>query len=171
MFSTLRYKHRYPACWRCKTELVWKVADEWYIAMDRVETGSIDGKEFIVNCPCNGLRPYEDGIWKHRHIIAKYVAARTKKIAEEAYSDEAEAEALQEGIESDERHLKFVKCSDCGGYFPDELLKAYQGELYCERCVEKNRYDLVVPVQKVVVPLSEALGFPQKPDDSDNLPF
>ncbi len=29
------YKHRYPACWRCKAELVWKVADEWYIAMDR----------------------------------------------------------------------------------------------------------------------------------------
>ncbi|GIW64853.1 MAG: isoleucine--tRNA ligase [Patescibacteria group bacterium] len=29
------YKHRYPACWRCKTELVWKVADEWYIAMDK----------------------------------------------------------------------------------------------------------------------------------------
>ena len=28
------YKHRYPACWRCKTELVWKVAEEWYIAMD-----------------------------------------------------------------------------------------------------------------------------------------
>ena len=30
-----KYKHRYPACWRCKTELVWKVADEWYIAMDK----------------------------------------------------------------------------------------------------------------------------------------
>lgn len=28
------YTHRYPACWRCKTELVWKVADEWYISMD-----------------------------------------------------------------------------------------------------------------------------------------
>lgn len=28
------YTHRYPACWRCKTELVWKVTDEWYIAMD-----------------------------------------------------------------------------------------------------------------------------------------
>lgn len=35
LFSTLRYKHRYPACWRCKAELVWKVADEWYIAMDK----------------------------------------------------------------------------------------------------------------------------------------
>lgn len=29
------YKHRYPVCWRCKTELVWKVAEEWYIAMDK----------------------------------------------------------------------------------------------------------------------------------------
>ena len=38
MFSTLRYKHRYPACWRCKAELVWKVADEWYIAMDKPGT-------------------------------------------------------------------------------------------------------------------------------------
>jgi len=31
------YPHRYPVCWRCKAELVWKVADEWYIAMDRVD--------------------------------------------------------------------------------------------------------------------------------------
>ncbi len=26
--------HRYPACWRCKSELVWRVVDEWYISMD-----------------------------------------------------------------------------------------------------------------------------------------
>ena len=41
LLKTERYKHRYPACWRCKTELVWKVADEWYIAMDRP---SADGR-------------------------------------------------------------------------------------------------------------------------------
>lgn len=35
VFKIFRYKHRYPGCWRCKTELVWKVADEWYIAMDK----------------------------------------------------------------------------------------------------------------------------------------
>jgi len=35
VFSTFNYKHRYPACWRCKSELVWKVTDEWYIAMDK----------------------------------------------------------------------------------------------------------------------------------------
>ena len=33
-FRIEKYTHRYPACWRCKTELVWKVTDEWYIAMD-----------------------------------------------------------------------------------------------------------------------------------------
>ncbi|MBI2029086.1 class I tRNA ligase family protein [Candidatus Gottesmanbacteria bacterium] len=35
LYKTMKFKHRYPACWRCKTELVWKVADEWYIAMDK----------------------------------------------------------------------------------------------------------------------------------------
>ncbi|MBI2034560.1 MAG: class I tRNA ligase family protein, partial [Candidatus Levybacteria bacterium] len=35
LFTTQRYKHRYPTCWRCKTELVWRVVDEWYIAMDK----------------------------------------------------------------------------------------------------------------------------------------
>ncbi len=34
-YKTLKYKHRYPACWRCKTELVWKLTDEYYIAMDK----------------------------------------------------------------------------------------------------------------------------------------
>ena len=35
VFRIEDYTHRYPACWRCKTELVWKVTDEWYIAMDK----------------------------------------------------------------------------------------------------------------------------------------
>jgi len=34
LYKTMNYKHRYPSCWRCKSELVWKVTDEWYIAMD-----------------------------------------------------------------------------------------------------------------------------------------
>ncbi len=34
LLTTERIKHRYPYCWRCKTELVWRVVDEWYIAMD-----------------------------------------------------------------------------------------------------------------------------------------
>lgn len=34
LLTTQSYKHRYPTCWRCKTELVWRVVDEWYIGMD-----------------------------------------------------------------------------------------------------------------------------------------
>jgi isoleucyl-tRNA synthetase len=37
LFRTEQYSHRYPVCWRCKAELVWKVADEWYISMDKVD--------------------------------------------------------------------------------------------------------------------------------------
>lgn len=40
VFFIENYTHRYPACWRCKTELVWKVADEWYISMDVKENGT-----------------------------------------------------------------------------------------------------------------------------------
>lgn len=34
IFEIKPYPHRYPVCWRCKSELVWRVVDEWYIAMD-----------------------------------------------------------------------------------------------------------------------------------------
>ena len=34
IFDIRPFTHRYPVCWRCKTELVWRVVDEWYIAMD-----------------------------------------------------------------------------------------------------------------------------------------
>jgi isoleucyl-tRNA synthetase len=40
LLKTMSFTHRYPACWRCKDELVWKVTDEWYIAMDKVSTKS-----------------------------------------------------------------------------------------------------------------------------------
>jgi len=30
------YAHRYPTCWRCKTELVFRLVDEWFISMGRV---------------------------------------------------------------------------------------------------------------------------------------
>ncbi len=30
------YKHRYPTCWRCKSELIFRLVDEWYISMDKL---------------------------------------------------------------------------------------------------------------------------------------
>ncbi len=44
LFKLKNYKHRYPTCWRCKTELVWRVVDEWYIAMDQVAPDDKKGR-------------------------------------------------------------------------------------------------------------------------------
>jgi len=36
LYRSEAYTHRYPVCWRCGTELVFRVVDEWFIAMDPV---------------------------------------------------------------------------------------------------------------------------------------
>ena len=36
LFGITPYAHQYPTCWRCKTELVWRVVDEWYISMEKI---------------------------------------------------------------------------------------------------------------------------------------
>jgi isoleucyl-tRNA synthetase len=33
LYQVEDYTHRYPTCWRCKTELVFRLVDEWYISM------------------------------------------------------------------------------------------------------------------------------------------
>lgn len=41
LLKTEVIKHRYPRCWRCRTELVWRVVDEWYIAMDKQSNSNV----------------------------------------------------------------------------------------------------------------------------------
>ncbi len=36
LYKTHDYKHRYPACWRCKKELIFRLVPEWYISMDKL---------------------------------------------------------------------------------------------------------------------------------------
>jgi isoleucyl-tRNA synthetase len=36
LYRVISYTHRYPTCWRCKTELVFRLVDEWYISMGEV---------------------------------------------------------------------------------------------------------------------------------------
>ncbi|HUG55982.1 MAG TPA: isoleucine--tRNA ligase [Candidatus Limnocylindrales bacterium] len=36
LFRAAPYTHRYPMCWRCKEEIVFRVDDEWFIAMDEL---------------------------------------------------------------------------------------------------------------------------------------
>ncbi len=36
MFRLETLTHRYPVCWRCSTELVFRLVDEWFISMDEL---------------------------------------------------------------------------------------------------------------------------------------
>ncbi len=55
LFDAPKYTHRYPVCWRCKTELVWKIADEWYISMDKLRKPLIEAAKKIKWIPSFGL--------------------------------------------------------------------------------------------------------------------
>ena len=35
-YNLERYSHRYPVCWRCDSELVFRLVDEWFISMDEL---------------------------------------------------------------------------------------------------------------------------------------
>lgn len=35
LFKEEEYKHRYPVCWRCGNELVFRLVDEWFISMGK----------------------------------------------------------------------------------------------------------------------------------------
>ncbi|MFA7151159.1 MAG: class I tRNA ligase family protein, partial [Candidatus Paceibacterota bacterium] len=49
------YKHRYPVCWRCKSELIFRLVDEWYISMDKIRGSLIEAAKKINWIPSFGL--------------------------------------------------------------------------------------------------------------------
>jgi isoleucyl-tRNA synthetase len=42
LYSVVDYTHRYPVCWRCQSELVFRLVDEWYISMDELRYQIMD---------------------------------------------------------------------------------------------------------------------------------
>jgi isoleucyl-tRNA synthetase len=141
IFNIERYKHRYPACWRCKTELVWKVTDEWYIAMDKKEkeTGKtlrsqmMDTAKMIDWHPKFGLERELDWLknmhdWliskKNRYWGLALPIYECKKCGnfEVIGSKEELKERAVEGWEEFENHSPHkpfidevkIKCGDCG---------------------------------------------------------
>lgn len=37
LFMTHSHSHSYPVCWRCKTEVIFRLVQEWYIATDEIK--------------------------------------------------------------------------------------------------------------------------------------
>ena len=48
------YTHRYPVCWRCNSELVFRLVDEWFISMDQLRHTMIDATKTIKWVPAFG---------------------------------------------------------------------------------------------------------------------
>ncbi len=49
------YTHRYPVCWRCGSELIFRLVDEWLIAMDPVREAMMDVTRQIRWVPSFGM--------------------------------------------------------------------------------------------------------------------
>jgi isoleucyl-tRNA synthetase len=55
LYRPQNYKHRYPTCWRCKTELIFRLVDEWFISMERLRYEIMDIAKQITWIPAFGL--------------------------------------------------------------------------------------------------------------------
>jgi isoleucyl-tRNA synthetase len=66
------YTHRYPTCWRCKTELVFRLVDEWFIDMDPLRPLLMDITRQIQWIPSFGLERELDWLKNmHDWMISK----------------------------------------------------------------------------------------------------
>ncbi len=66
------YTHRYPICWRCKTELVFRLVDEWFISMDELRHRMMDVTRQIRWIPAFGLERELDWLRNmHDWMISK----------------------------------------------------------------------------------------------------
>jgi hypothetical protein len=59
---------------------------------DSVSWGLIDGKQAVYDCQCNLARKYEDFIWSHRQVIARYL---TKRIDDNLKEAKEEADSVK----------------------------------------------------------------------------
>ncbi len=67
-----KYAHRYPVCWRCGTELVFRLVDEWFISMDQLRHQMIEVTKRIQWVPEFGLERELDWLRNmHDWMISK----------------------------------------------------------------------------------------------------
>lgn len=72
LYQVKDYTHRYPICWRCKTELVFRLVDEWFIRMDELRRDMINVTQQIRWIPSFGLERELDWLRNmHDWMISK----------------------------------------------------------------------------------------------------
>ncbi|MBA2448296.1 MAG: isoleucine--tRNA ligase [Chloroflexi bacterium] len=60
LYRPLEYTHRYPTCWRCGEELVFRLADEWFIAADEIRPRMKAASESVTWVPPSAGKRMDD---------------------------------------------------------------------------------------------------------------
>jgi len=55
VFKIEDYKHNYPICWRCDSQLIFRLVNEWYISMDKIRRPLIESAKKVDWLPSFGL--------------------------------------------------------------------------------------------------------------------
>jgi isoleucyl-tRNA synthetase len=72
LYHVAKYTHRYPTCWRCKTELIFRLVDEWFINMNNLRPLLMDVTRQIRWVPGFGLERELDWLKNmHDWMISK----------------------------------------------------------------------------------------------------
>ena len=72
LYCTEEHRHRYPFCWRCNSELVFRVVDEWFISMDELRHTMMEITRNVQWIPAFGLERELDWLRNmHDWMISK----------------------------------------------------------------------------------------------------
>jgi isoleucyl-tRNA synthetase len=55
LYRSEMYSHRYPVCWRCGTELLFRLVDEWFISMDALRPKLMEATRTTIWYPSFGM--------------------------------------------------------------------------------------------------------------------
>ncbi len=132
VFKIEDYSHRYPFCWRCKSELIFRLVDEWYIAMEKLREPLMEIAKKIRWIPSFGLERELDWLKNMRDwLISKkrywgltlpiYECEQCKNFEVIGSKEELKEKAVA-GWEKFEGHSPHrphadevkIKCSKCG---------------------------------------------------------
>ncbi|MCR4429072.1 MAG: isoleucine--tRNA ligase [Caldiserica bacterium] len=131
LFKLEQYKHRYPVCWRCHEELVFKVVDEWFISTKEIRPLLIREAEKVHWVPESAGKRMRDwlenmGDWcisRKRFWglpLPFYTCRDCGKLTIVGSRAELESLALEKPLKVPELHRPWIdevkiRCPHCGG--------------------------------------------------------
>lgn len=130
LFLTHKHKHSYPVCWRCKTEVIFRLVDEWYIKTEEIKPKLLEAARGVKWEPEHAGKRMQDwltnmGDWSisrkrfYGLPLPFYVCDKCGKLTVIGSKKELGNLAGSKAYELSELHRPWIdevriKCPDCG---------------------------------------------------------